>query len=430
MKYSTFVVAAAAGSAAASSSAYGQCGGNGWTGATDCVSGYHCAYQNDWYSQCVPGAGSGSTSAAAAAATTKVVTSAKASTTQAPSKAPVSTSAASTSKAVAATSGKVKYAGVNIAGFDFGMDTNGASSGSYVDPGTTGQNQMNHFVKDDKLNAFRLPVGWQYLVNSQLGGTLDSTFFAKYDQQMTYCLNSGAALCILDLHNYARWNGQIVGTSGGPTNAQFASVWSQLAKKYSSKPKVAFAIMNEPHDLQDINAWATTVQAAVTAIRQAGATQNMILLPGDDWTHAANFVDNGSAAALNKITNLDGSKTNLVFDVHQYSDSDGSGTSSTCVSSASNIAGFTKLATWLRSNNRQAMLTEAGGSNDQSCLTAVCDVLNYLMTNSDVYLGWTGWSAGMFATDYVLSEVPTGSAGSYKDQAIVTKCIAGVFNSK
>ncbi|KAH0409784.1 endo-1,4-beta-glucanase precursor, partial [Aureobasidium melanogenum] len=362
--------------------------------------------------------------------TTKVVTSAQAATTQAPSKAPVSTSAASTSKAAAASSGKVKYAGVNIAGFDFGMDTNGASSGSYVDPGTTGQNQMNHFVKDDKLNAFRLPVGWQYLVNSQLGGTLDSTFFAKYDQQMTYCLNSGAALCILDLHNYARWNGQIVGTSGGPTNAQFASIWSQLAKKYASKPKVAFAIMNEPHDLQDINAWATTVQAAVTAIRQAGATQNMILLPGNDWTHAANFVDNGSAAALNKITNLDGSKTNLVFDVHQYSDSDGSGTSSTCVSSSSNIAGFTKLANWLRTNGRQAMLTEAGGSNDQSCLTAVCDVLNYLMTNSDVYLGWTGWSAGMFATDYVLSEVPTGSAGSYKDQAIVTKCIAGVFNSK
>ncbi|KAG9621722.1 endo-1,4-beta-glucanase precursor, partial [Aureobasidium melanogenum] len=397
MKYSAFVVAAAAGSAAASSAAYGQCGGNGFTGATDCVSGYHCAYQNDWYSQCIPGAGSGSSSAAAAA-TTKVVTSAQAATTQAPSKAPVSTSAASTSKAAAASSGKVKYAGVNIAGFDFGMDTNGASSGSYVDPGTTGQNQMNHFVKDDKLNAFRLPVGWQYLVNSQLGGTLDSTFFAKYDQQMTYCLNSGAALCILDLHNYARWNGQIVGTSGGPTNAQFASVWSQLAKKYASKPKVAFAIMNEPHDLQDINAWATTVQAAVTAIRQAGATQNMILLPGNDWTHAANFVDNGSAAALNKITNLDGSKTNLVFDVHQYSDSDGSGTSSTCVSSSSNIAGFTKLANWLRTNGRQAMLTEAGGSNDQSCLTAVCDVLNYLMTNSDVYLGWTGWSAGMFAT--------------------------------
>ncbi|CAD0095703.1 unnamed protein product [Aureobasidium vineae] len=422
MKYSTFVVAAAAGSAAAASApAYGQCGGNGWTGAVDCVAGYHCAAQNDWYSQCVPGAGSSSSAPAA----TKVVTSSKSAATSqaATTKVVTSSKPAATTSNAAASTGKVKYAGVNIAGFDFGMDTNGDSTGSYVDPGTTGQNQMNHFVKDDKLNTFRLPVGWQYLVNNQLGGNLDSTFFAKYDQQMTYCLNSGAALCILDLHNYARWNGQIVGSSGGPTNAQFASIWSQLA----TKPKVAFGLMNEPHDLQDINAWATTIQAAVTAIRKAGATQNMILLPGNDCD---NFVDNGSAAALNKITNLDGSKSNLVFDVHQYSDSDNSGTHNTCVSSSSNIAGFSKLASWLRTNSRQAILTETGGSNDQSCLTAVCDILNYLMTNSDVYLGWTGWSAGMFATDYVLSEVPTGSAGSYTDQAIVSKCIAGVFNSK
>ncbi|KAG8969939.1 hypothetical protein FRC05_000790 [Tulasnella sp. 425] len=33
---------------------YGQCGGQGWTGGTVCVSGYTCVYQNDWYSQCVP----------------------------------------------------------------------------------------------------------------------------------------------------------------------------------------------------------------------------------------------------------------------------------------------------------------------------------------------------------------------------------------
>ncbi|KAB8300420.1 hypothetical protein EYC80_000594 [Monilinia laxa] len=34
---------------------YSQCGGQGWTGATTCVSGYTCAYQNAYYSQCVPG---------------------------------------------------------------------------------------------------------------------------------------------------------------------------------------------------------------------------------------------------------------------------------------------------------------------------------------------------------------------------------------
>lgn len=31
---------------------YGQCGGNGWTGGTSCVSGSTCVKLNDWYSQC------------------------------------------------------------------------------------------------------------------------------------------------------------------------------------------------------------------------------------------------------------------------------------------------------------------------------------------------------------------------------------------
>ncbi|KAA8631818.1 hypothetical protein SMACR_05160 [Sordaria macrospora] len=32
---------------------YGQCGGNGWTGPTTCVSGSVCTKVNDWYSQCL-----------------------------------------------------------------------------------------------------------------------------------------------------------------------------------------------------------------------------------------------------------------------------------------------------------------------------------------------------------------------------------------
>ncbi|KAF9886909.1 hypothetical protein FE257_011032 [Aspergillus nanangensis] len=32
---------------------WGQCGGNGWTGGTVCVSGSTCTKQNDWYSQCL-----------------------------------------------------------------------------------------------------------------------------------------------------------------------------------------------------------------------------------------------------------------------------------------------------------------------------------------------------------------------------------------
>ncbi|CAK4685121.1 unnamed protein product [Aphanomyces euteiches] len=34
--------------------AWQQCGGNGYTGATGCVSGYTCKLYSEWYSQCIP----------------------------------------------------------------------------------------------------------------------------------------------------------------------------------------------------------------------------------------------------------------------------------------------------------------------------------------------------------------------------------------
>ncbi|KAI0060552.1 hypothetical protein BV25DRAFT_1807045 [Artomyces pyxidatus] len=39
----------------AQSGAWGQCGGQGWTGSTSCISGYTCTYSNPYYSQCLPG---------------------------------------------------------------------------------------------------------------------------------------------------------------------------------------------------------------------------------------------------------------------------------------------------------------------------------------------------------------------------------------
>jgi len=38
---------------------YQQCGGNGWTGGTSCVSGTVCTVVNEWYHQCLPGSGGG-----------------------------------------------------------------------------------------------------------------------------------------------------------------------------------------------------------------------------------------------------------------------------------------------------------------------------------------------------------------------------------
>ncbi len=114
-----------------------------------------------------------------------------------------------------------------------------------------------------------------------------------------------------------------------------------------------FGLMNEPHHLPSVSIWADTVQAAVTAIRKAGATTQTILLPGNDFTHASSFVENGSARNLSRVTNPDGSFTNLVFEVHQYLDSDGSGTALTCVTDHVQDA-FMPLAQFLMSSGRKA----------------------------------------------------------------------------
>ena len=114
--------------------------------------------------------------------------------------------------------------------------------------GQDGAGQMAHFTNTDGFNLYRLPVGWQYLVNDVLGGPLDPNYSGDYDKLVQACLATGSH-CLIDIHNYARWNGAIIG-QGGPTNDQFASLWSQLATKYASESKVLFGLMNEPHDCE------------------------------------------------------------------------------------------------------------------------------------------------------------------------------------
>ncbi|KAG2068888.1 cellulase-domain-containing protein [Suillus decipiens] len=306
--------------------------------------------------------------------------------------------------------GILEFAGVNIAGFDFGCGTDGTCVASGAVPpvhqlsGIDGLGQMQHFFKDDGYNLFRLPVGWQYLTNDKMTGVLDETQFAKYNMLVSDCLSTGAH-CVIDIHNYARFNGQasdgasIIG-QGGPSNKIFAELWSNIAKHWKNETKVVFGIMNEPHDIPSISTWAETVQVAVTAIRKTGATIQMILLPGTDYTSAKTFVSSGSADALASVRNLDGTFTNLIMDVHRYLDSDGSGTNTECVTNGIEDT-WDPLSTWLRANGRLALNSETG-----------------------VILGYVGWAAGSFSTSYVLSQVPSYSGNAWNDTLLVSRAMS------
>lgn len=96
-----------AGAALAQGTAYAQCGGIGFSGATTCVSGYTCTYLNDYYSQCLPGT-----------ATTSSTTSTKATTTLV-----TSTSKTVSASATSTASGKLKWFGINQSVAEFGSNT-------------------------------------------------------------------------------------------------------------------------------------------------------------------------------------------------------------------------------------------------------------------------------------------------------------------
>ncbi|KAJ7255315.1 endoglucanase [Mycena rebaudengoi] len=404
---------------------WSQCGGQDWKGTTTCVSTTTCTFVNNFYSQCIPG----TAATTPTAPTTTGATTTKAGSTTAAG--PTGTCAPNTP---AAGSGTLKFTGVNIAGFDFGCNGDGSCSPGAAWPpltqyfGADGLGQMTHFAKDDGFNVFRLPVAWQYLTGYVLGAPINQTNLMIYDALVQACLSTGAS-CIIDIHNYARWERGIIG-QGGPTNAQFAATWGAIAAFYKGNPKIIFGLMNEPHDVPDINLWAGSVQAAVTAIRNAGATTHMILLPGNNWTSAATFVSNGSADALKKVVNPDGSTTNLIFDVHKYLDFDNSGTNPLiewdreCVTN--NIAeAWAPLAQWLRCNKRQAFNTETGGGNVASCFKFMCQQIAFQAQNSDVFLGYVGWSAGNFFTGYVLDEVPHNtSLTAWTDTPLVVNCLS------
>ncbi|KAI3338828.1 endoglucanase 2 [Ustulina deusta] len=320
---------------------------------------------------------------------------------------------------------KVQFLGVAIAGGDFGCQIDGTCPPESAQlPLSDGPSQMNHFVTDDGINLLRIPTSWQFLVNNQLGSDLDTSNLSKYDQLVQSCLGTGA-YCMIDVHNFARWNGQIIG-QGGPTDEQFASFWGQLAGKYATNSKIVFELMNEPHDL-DVGIWAQTCQKVVTAIREAGATSQMILLPGTNFDSAATLVSSGSADALLAITNPDGSTDNLLLDIHKYLDEDNSGTHAACTTD--NVDAFTTVARYLRSKGRKGFISETGASSDASCITAFCAQNSFINTNSDVFTGLVAWGAGSFSTSYVLSLTPSNQNGRLVDNTLMKQCLLATWNN-
>jgi endoglucanase len=143
-------------------------------------------------------------------------------------------------------------------------------------------------------------------------------------------------------------------------------------------------------------------QAAINGIRAAGATSQYIFVEGNAYSGAWSWTDHND-----NLKGLTDSEDKIVYEMHQYLDSDSSGTSETCVSSTIGKERLESATAWLQSNNLKGFIGEFAGGVNSVCETAVEGMLSYMSDNSDVWMGAEWWSAGPWWGSYMYSLEPT-----------------------
>ncbi|KAK3329869.1 putative cellulase precursor [Apodospora peruviana] len=372
---------------AAQSGAWQQCGGKGWSGATTCVSGYTCTYSNDWYSQCLPGAPAATTTTTTSTRQTTLTTS--------------TTTAAPSSTTSTAATGKFKWLGANEAGAEFGQDTYPGRWGTeFTFPSTSAIQTLI----GQGYNIFRVAFSMERLAPNTLTNTFDPAYLQNLTQTINYITSAGA-YAVLDPHNFGRYYGNII-----TSTADFQSFWGKLATQFVSNSRVVFDTNNEYHDMDQTLVFNLN-QAAINGIRAAGATSQYIFVEGNSWSGAWTWVSSGNAASL---VNLKDPQNKIIYEMHQYLDSDGSGTSTACVSTDIGVQRLLAATAWLRANGKLGVLGEFAGGANSVCKTAVTGLLDHLKANSDVWTGALWWAAGPWWGDYMYGfEPPSGTGYTY-----------------
>lgn len=298
---------------------------------------------------------------------------------------------ASSSATAAATAAvpTIKLKGVNLSGAEYNAaKASGRIFTDYVYP----NNAEIDYYKSKGMTALRLPFAGSRLqpVNN---AALNTAELARIQNVVTYAAGKGMTV-ILDPHDYGKKYDSVsasmktLGTENGLPAAYFADFWSRLATAFKTQPNVMFNLMNEPYQ-QTAAQWKAVAVPAITAIRAAGATQK-ILIPGTWYTGAHSWISSGNAAAWAGFTEPG---NNFAFEMHQYLDSNSSGTSATCAVGKGAVA-LQQATAWARANKVQIFLGEVGWAQNAACMAEGAAIMAYTTANADVWLGWAYWAGG------------------------------------
>jgi endoglucanase len=277
-------------------------------------------------------------------------------------------------------------------------------------------------------NIIRIGERWER-IQPTLGAALDSTRLTALTREVN-AVTSRGAVALIDIHNFGAYpsaSSNLIG-GAGPTAAQYNDLMARLATAFKANPRVWLDPMNEPIDFPGhAPEWATYIQGALNAIRAAGFT-NKVLIPGINYTGANTWFTSGSAAALVGITD---SANNYAYQVHQYADSDTSGTHRGTIQYENYFSDILAPVTaWAEANNKHLFLgewnTDREGANRAQGERMLALALKHMQAHP-CWIGFTLWQGGPMEVDdlYTTWSEADGTKPSRHDRVIRAGMVTG-----
>ena len=172
-----------------------------------------------------------------------------------------------------------------------------------------------------------------------------------------------------------------------------------------------FNLVNEPNTMPT-EQWVGAANAAIAAIRTAKAPKHR--------HRPRQRVDGGVQLVLQRATTARRTRSrcsditdpanNTIFEVHQYLDGNSAGEVADCVNGTIGSARLAPFVKWLRDNGKKGFVGEFAGGDNATCNAAVDDMMKYMMSASDVLVGWLWWAAGPYWNDYIFTIEPKNGA--------------------
>lgn len=285
-----------------------------------------------------------------------------------------------------------------------GLNIGGAAFSGGVIPG---KYKTNYFFpkpdylaqwKERGIRTIRFPIMWERLqwglyeeLNEDYATLIDETLQQAADNDMRV---------ILDVHNYARYRKQVIGSEQVPISA-YEDLLERMAKRWKDHQGLyAYDIMNEPHGVDEY--WPAAAQAGINAIRKHDR-ERPLLIEGNFWSSSYKWPKVNDA-----LLELEDPADNLIFSAHLYVDKHGSGHYKEPVAddfdTMLGVQRVKPFVEWLIEHDRKGHIGEFGvPGDDPRWLEAMDHLLAYLQKHC---IPMTYWAAGSAWGKYKLSVEP------------------------